>query len=207
MPFGPRQGFGWRINVNGDPMHQDGNFYMFLKQLLRRPHEVSALSPSSDKLARAMAQQVPDGAGAVAELGAGTGKITAALLRHGIAPPDLHLIELNTDFVAHLRNRFPDSHVHAAQAQALGELGLRDLRAVVSGLPLLLFSVAIQREILSAAFAALRPGGVFIQFTYGPQHPVVDRVMQELGLSVTRTARVWGNLPPARVYVYRRRPV
>ncbi|KMK67551.1 class I SAM-dependent methyltransferase [Puniceibacterium sp. IMCC21224] len=188
-------------------MREDGHFYVFLKQLLRRPQEISALTPSSEKLARAMAHEVPPGSGPVVELGPGTGKITEALLKQDIPAGDLHLIELNTDFVDHLRSRFPQTHVHAAAAQSLGNMGLNDLRAVVSGLPLLSFSTALQREILTAAFAALRPGGVFIQFTYGPQHPLAEEVLRELGLSVTRTARIWGNLPPARVYVYRRRPV
>ena len=60
----------------------------------------------------------------------------------------------------------------------------------------------LQRDILEAAFDCLRPGGVFVQFTYGPQAPVADSVALELGLQVRRGDFVLRNMPPATVYVY-----
>ena len=49
-----------------------------------------------------------------------------------------------------------------------------------------------------------RPGGRFIQFTYGPQPPVAESVQQALGLAVHRGDFVLRNVPPATVYVYER---
>jgi phospholipid N-methyltransferase len=61
---------------------------------------------------------------------------------------------------------------------------------------------ALQHDIVSAAFAVLRPGGVFVQYTYGWRSPLDKQVQQQLGLRCTRVGMVWRNLPPAQVYTY-----
>ena len=76
--------------------------------------------------------------------------------------------------------------------------------AIVSGLGLLSMPSSLQQDILSAAFACLREGGVFVQFTYGPSAPVRDDVAATLGLRVRRGEFVLRNMPPATVYVYER---
>ena len=185
-------------------MSRQSDLTTFLGQMVRRPHKVVALAPSSERLSQEMAAALPrKRSGAVIELGAGTGKITQALLNAGVAPKDLHAFELNREFVASLRARFPDVHVHHAPAQDLGALGLRKVRAVVSGLPLLSFPPRLQMSILRASYRAMGPEGVFIQFTYGPRPPVCKRVRQALGLHWRVSDKVWGNLPPARVYAFR----
>jgi phosphatidylethanolamine/phosphatidyl-N-methylethanolamine N-methyltransferase len=177
---------------------------LFLAQMLRRPHEVVALAPSSEDLARAMAAAIPMPAGRVAELGPGTGKLTRAILARGVAAADLTLFELNPEFCARLRDRFPGVAVLNAPAQALPDHCAPGLSAVVSGLPLLSMSDAVQQAIVGAAFDRLAPGGLFIQFTYGRNASVAPAVQRALGLVARRGARVWNNLPPARVWTYRR---
>ncbi len=177
---------------------------LFLGQLLRRPHEVVALAPSSEDLARAMAAQIPLPAGRVAEFGPGTGKLTRAILARGVAPADLTLFELNPDFCTRLRERFPGVSVVNAPAQSLPDRCKPGLSAVVSGLPLLSMSEATQQAIVGAAFDRLSPGGVYIQFTYGPASSVAEPVQRALRLQAERGPKVWNNLPPARVWIYRR---
>lgn len=58
---------------------------------------------------------------------------------------------------------------------------------------------------LRAAFACLREGGRFLQFTYGPQSPLAADVAEELGLEVERGEFLLLNVPPATVYVLSRR--
>lgn len=173
---------------------------LFLGQLLRRPHQVVALAPSSRSLCAEMAAGLDPGGGPVIELGAGTGNITQALLDRGLAPGNLHAIEMNPDFCDRLRNRFPGVNVHAMSAADVGTLPVDDVQAVVSGLPLLSMPVDLQRDILGGSFERLKPGGTFVQFTYGPKPPVARAVGEELGLEWRRSARVLWNLPPARVY-------
>lgn len=176
----------------------------FLGQLIRRPRQVSALAPSSEDLARAMAARIPRPSGRVAEFGPGTGKLTRAILDRGVAPGNLTLFELNPDFCARLRERFPGVTVVNAPAQDLAAHCAPGLVAVVSGLPLLSMSEELQHAIVAAAFSRLAPDGVFIQFTYGPQSSVAESVRRALGLRAERGVKVWNNLPPARVWTYRR---
>lgn len=177
---------------------------LFLRQLVLRPHEVVALAPSSSELAAAMASSLGPDTGRMAELGAGTGKITRALLARGVAPRDLTLFELNPDFVQHLREAFPGVTVLEAGAQTIGTACPAGLGAVVSGLPLLSMTEGLQRAIVGGAFAVMRPEGRLIQFTYGPRPPLAEAVRRDLGLVATRGPKVWGNLPPARVWHFHR---
>ncbi|MCU4654525.1 methyltransferase domain-containing protein [Roseibacterium sp. SDUM158016] len=177
---------------------------LFLGQLVRRPHQVVALAPSSRFLCAEMVAEIDPGAGPVIELGAGTGNITQAILGRGVAPENLHSIEMNPDFCDRLRARFPGLNVHKMSAGDVGELPVEKAQAVVSGLPLLSMPVALQRDILSGSFARLAPGGTYVQFTYGPKPPVTRAVREELGLDWRVSGKIWWNLPPARVYRFYR---
>lgn len=175
---------------------------IFLKQFLTNPIQIMALAPSSEKLANEMAAQLPSGLGPVVELGSGTGKITRALMANGVCEADLTLFEMSPSFCEHLRSRFPTADIRETSATEVGALPIRKARAVVSGLPLLSMPAPIQRAIVEGAFKILRPGGVFIQFTYGPNPPMRDAIARDLGLMYRRSRKVWGNLPPARVYTF-----
>lgn len=186
------------------PATRAAEFGMFSRQILRHPRQVSALAPSSPVLAAMMARQLPVMATRVAEFGAGLGSLTRAILAAGIAPHDLTLFEVNDTFCASLRAAFPGVAIVNGPAQRLAATEAGSLDAVVSGLPLLSMPANVQRDILAAAFHALAPDGVYIQFTYGLFAPLRTAVARDLGLTATRTARVWKNIPPATVYVYRR---
>jgi len=180
------------------------DFALFMGQLLRRPHQVVALAPSSRFLCAEMAARIDPSAGPVIELGAGTGTITQAILDRGVAPEHVHSIEMNPDFCDRLRDRFPRLNVHRMSAGEVGTLPVEGAQAVVSGLPLLSMPVALQRDILTGSFARLRPGGSYVQFTYGPKPPVARAVREELWLDWTVSGKIWWNMPPARVYRFTR---
>ncbi|MDG4648956.1 methyltransferase domain-containing protein [Roseibacterium sp. SDUM158017] len=177
---------------------------LFLGQLLRRPHQVVALAPSSRFLCAEMTAGIDPTAGPVIELGAGTGNITQAILDRGVRPAQLHSIEMNPDFCDRLRARFPGLNVHCMSAGDVGSLPVARAQAVVSGLPLLSMPPELQRAILGGGFARLRPGGTFVQFTYGPKPPVARPVREDLDLDWRVSGRIWWNLPPARVYRFHR---
>lgn len=177
---------------------------LFLRQLVRRPQQVVALSPSSAELARVMTGHLSAATGRVAELGAGTGTLTRAILARGVAAESLTLFELNPDFCQHLRTKFPGVTVLNHGAETLGNACEPGLGAVISGLPLLSMPNNVQLAILRPAFDRLRPGGRFVQFTYGPGPPVAQEVQHALSLGIDRGDKVWGNLPPARVFHFYR---
>jgi phosphatidylethanolamine/phosphatidyl-N-methylethanolamine N-methyltransferase len=183
-----------------------GELGLFLREVLRNPRRVSAAAPSSRALARAMTGHLGPATGRVAEFGPGTGVFTRAILDRGVAPRDLILFEVNPDFAAHLRRRFPGVTVVNDGAQTLPDHAA-DVAAVISGLPLLSFPEHLSRAIYGGAFAALAPGGTVTQFTYGPKAPLPAAIAADLGLVATGGPRVWWNLPPARVWTYGRAPV
>lgn len=176
---------------------------LFLGQLIRRPTEIRAIAPTASAAAREMARLVTPHMGAVAEIGAGTGTITRAILNRGLPPERLELYELNAAFCDRLRAAFPGVTVHNRPAQDMIDVGRRNLDAVISGVPTLAMPDEMQDAIVGAALWMLKPGAPFVQITYGTQPPLSERVREDLGLSFTRSRRIWRNLPPAQVYAFR----
>jgi len=177
----------------------------FLRALIARPKNIGAVAPSSRGLARAIARQIdPVQPGPVLELGPGTGVITAALLDRGITPERLTVIEYDADFAAAIAARFHGVHVIQGDAFDLNRtLGARHLDAfagIVSGIPLLNFPMTHRQAYMKALTGRLAPDAPLIQFSYGMHAPVVPPP----GFSVHCAALVWANLPPARVWVYRK---
>ncbi|MGH8191379.1 MAG: class I SAM-dependent methyltransferase [Rhodanobacteraceae bacterium] len=183
----------------------------FLRQWLRDPVKTASVTPSGRQLARLMVAQLPAGNPRVVEIGAGTGVFTRALLKHGVAPSRLLVVEINPQLADFLRQRYPAVPIVCADARHLdalldehGVFANGNLDAVVSGLGLLSMNSALRTAILRAAFAAMGDEGRFIQFTYGPSSPVRPREREALGLRVKRAGYALRNLPPASVYVYQR---
>ena len=178
----------------------------FIGRLITQPKTVGAIAPSSRALGRAMAAQIdPEVQGPVLELGPGTGVATAALIERGIAPERIVAVEYNQDFAALIASRYRGVHVISGDAFDLGKtFGSRfsaPFIGAVSGVPLLNFNVAQRQTFLNGVLARLKPGAPYVQFSYGVHCPVAPPA----GVSVTQAAYIFFNLPPARVWVYRRR--
>jgi phosphatidylethanolamine/phosphatidyl-N-methylethanolamine N-methyltransferase len=177
----------------------------FLRALIARPKNIGAVAPSSRALARAIARQIdPARPGPVLELGPGTGVITSALLEHGIAPERLTVIEYDSDFAAAIAARFHGVHVIQGDAfdlnRTLGARHIEPFAGIISGIPLLNFPMMRRQAYMEALTSRLAPGAPLIQFSYGMHAPVVPPP----NFSVVCAALVWANLPPARVWVYRK---
>ncbi|MEL6235658.1 MAG: hypothetical protein AAFR46_14735 [Pseudomonadota bacterium] len=179
-----------------------GHIGLFLAQLVLRPNRIVALAPSSTQLSRMMARDLGPETGSVIELGSGTGKITRAILDRGVPEERIAMFEINEAFTDLLAQSFPNAHLCKISAARCDEAPLEDVGATVSGLPLLSMPTQLQREIVGGAFRKMRPGGQFVQFTYGFRPPVDQAVREELGLRWTVSPKVWWNLPPARVYTF-----
>jgi len=177
----------------------------FLRNWLGNPLQVGAVAPSSQELCRLMASYVEaDRPGVIVELGPGTGAVTQAMLERGVADDRLVLIEYSPDFCTLLRARFPGVTVVNANAYALGEvmaaLGNPPVASVISGLPLVVKPLAERQALLADAIARMAPGAPFIQFSY----MLVPPVKGVVGTTISSTRWVLSNLPPARVWLYRR---
>ena len=167
---------------------------------------MGAVMPSGRVLARTMAQYVDiDSDAPVIELGPGTGAITNALIAHGVDQKRLVLVEYNPGFCALLRDRYPQATVVQGDAYALRDSLWNVLSApasaVVSGLPLVTKPMLTRLKLIRDAFVAMSPGSPFVQFTYSVAPPIPKSLP---GVSTEASERIWMNLPPARVWVYRK---
>lgn len=178
----------------------------FIRSWLEKPLVVGAVTPSGRVLARTMARYVdPELPGPVIELGPGTGPVTDALIEQGVAEDRLVLVEYSPTFCELLRRRFPRATVLQADAYDI-RLVLEDkLRqpgaAMLSGLPLFTKPLKTRLRLLRDAFGLLRLGAPFVQFTYAVVPPIPKALA---GVRTEASERIWMNLPPARVWVYRK---
>jgi len=178
----------------------------FIRSWLERPLSTGAVTPSGRLLARTMARYVdPEIPGPIIELGPGTGPVTEALIGEGIDPQRLVLVEFNPTFCQLLRKRFPEATVVQGDAyslrQALNGILQGPAAALVSGLPLVTKPMRMRLRLLREAFELLRPGAPFVQFTYAVVPPIPRKLA---GVRAEASERIWKNMPPARVWVYRK---
>ncbi len=176
---------------------------------LQNFRQICSLFPSSPFVGRAMSWAIAERpAEHVVELGAGTGAVTRQLISYGVAPGQLTLVEIDSHLGGHLRRSFADMDVIIAPAQDLAKLWRERngpaVGAVVSTMPMRLFGKKTIMSIMRSSLAVLEPGGVFVQFTYRQSSPVPERIYNALGLTAERYCRVWINLPPAGIWVYRK---
>lgn len=177
--------------------------WVFIREFLLAPTSVGAVLPSSSRLAKHLAAQVPlPSKGLVIELGAGTGVVTQALLEKGVNPAKLVVVERLPAFVQYLRARFPSIRVIQGDASLLGNLlppgALVDV--IISSLPLRALPSSDVAGIIGQWRRVLAPEGSAIQFTYDLRR----RRRQSIhGFAVHSSRIMWRNVPPARVLTLR----
>jgi phosphatidylethanolamine/phosphatidyl-N-methylethanolamine N-methyltransferase len=175
---------------------------LFFVRWLAAPLQVGSVMPSSNFLARAVANQIDLHSNqAVIELGGGTGSVTKALLETGINPERLVVIENDARLCVMLRQRFPQLSIVQGDASQLNELlkplGISSASSVVSSLPLLSLPKLMRDRIIGQSLRLLGGNGRFIQYTYGLRSPLAD-----FNLYGQVTARIWLNFPPASVWSF-----
>lgn len=148
----------------------------------------------------------PSVGGPILELGPGTGPVTQALIRQGIAQERLILVEYSADFCKLLRRRFPKATIIQGDAynlpQTLDGVLSEPVAAVVSSLPLVTKPMDVRLTLLADASAMMQDQAPFIQFTYALVPPIPAELPSH---SCQATKRIWRNMPPARVWVYKQR--
>jgi phosphatidylethanolamine/phosphatidyl-N-methylethanolamine N-methyltransferase len=185
---------------------QIGDEARFIRSWFDNPLMTGAVSPSGRALARQMALYVdPAIPGPVLEIGPGTGPVTEALIQRGVAEDRLVLLEFNPEFCRLLRSRFPKARVIEGDAYDLGQTlaGVFEepLAAIISSLPLFTRPEEQRLALLETAFRLMHPGMPFIQFTYATVSPMP---IKSGGFEAKVSPRIWLNLPPACVWVYRK---
>ena len=193
----------------GDIRRSVGKFQddaRFLKNWIDNPMKLGAVMPSSIFLARVMAAQVDLRVpGPVIEIGPGTGPVTKALIAHGVDEGRLILVEFNPEFCTMLRKRFPRATIIEGDAYRLDVTLAGRLHApaaaIVSSLPLTTRPVRERLDMIACAFGMMHADAPFIQFTYAVKSPIPVKPAR---LRAKVSDWVLRNVPPARVWTYRR---
>lgn len=153
-----------------------GAGWTFLKQFRDNFRTTGAIAPSSRYLAKAISSRIAGEPGTrrILEVGPGTGPFTDLLIK-SLAPGDqLVLVELNDEFVAHLRSRLDSDptwsccrgQVHLQHCSVLDMENLGPYHGIVCGLPFNNFEPELVESLLATLIEHLAPGGVFSFFEY-----------------------------------------
>ncbi|HWX51384.1 MAG TPA: methyltransferase domain-containing protein [Roseomonas sp.] len=184
------------------PRHP-ANAALFLRRWLANPLQMGSVIPSSPALCRRIAERVtraPDEY--VLELGAGTGVVSRAMLRHGVPPEKLVLVEIVPSMAAHLRETLPGVRVVRGDAFDLARAVPAEVRqrigTVICGIPLVLLPIERQRQFLDSV-QSVAAGRGFLLYSYCVTSPLPWR---KLRLQAKREAWTPWNFPPASVWRY-----
>jgi len=184
------------------------DWWLMMKAFFKQGKRIASFAPSS----RFMARKILDGIDwektkHIVELGAGTGPITAEMVKRAKPHTKLIVIELDPTLCSRLRDRFrdtPNVDVVLGDATKFGELlterGIPHVDHVLSGLPLPSFPPLARDAILETSARTLTPDGTFRQLTIMPliYYKLYRRYFEDV-----RFRFVPFNLPPGGVYVCR----
>ncbi len=196
---------------------------LFIQESFRTIRTTASIVPSSRFLAMAMLEQVDfRNARILVELGSGTGVMTQEILRRMTHDSHLFALEINANFVRHLRRTCPDRRLtvlHADASDLLNQLRMHKAdvaHAVISSLGLTNMSQEGRERIITDAQSCLASSGVLTQYQYlNPVQPLANlprlNVRPFQGRQFLRgyfpsvhVKRVLLNFPPAEVFTCRK---
>lgn len=176
---------------------------MFITQFWKEKRMVGAISASSRTLGEKMIESIDFTKDKVlVELGPGTGVFTEIFMERMPEDAVLFVFELNDRFYEQLKEKITDKRIHIIHDTAekvsdyLHQHGYDKADAILSSLPLAMFSKELRESVLSASKNALKPGGTYVQFQYSLQ------AKKELEKTFKKVKIRWTprNFPPAFVY-------
>jgi phospholipid N-methyltransferase len=181
----------WRDNV------------LFLTHFFRHPRMLGSIIPSSRFLIRQLLAPV-DWARArvIVEFGPGVGVITREVLKRMRPDATLIAIELNADFVDHLRATLDDARVVVIQGsatqveEALRQSGATRADYVISGIPFSTMPAEEREATLRKTREVLDPHGLFLVYQFSSS---VLGDLRRIFRKVTRRFEPF-NILPAHLY-------
>lgn len=180
---------------------------LFFKRVLANPLRVGYVVPSSPFLTRQTARRIDfSKPRVVVELGPGEGCHTRQIVKRMNADSRLILMELDEEFVAHLRKHFAnDPRVTVLHSDAqhlpetLSELGHTHCDYIVSGLPFLVIDEPVRNKILRNIANAMTEKSRFITYQ------VTDQLVNHDHLFELEDREYCPlNIPPINVFEFKK---
>ncbi len=161
--------------------HRGGDLLLFARNFFRHPRMLGSIVPSSRFLVRQLLEPINwNRARVIVEYGPGVGVITREVLRHMRPDACLIAIEMNPDFVGHLKATLTDARLRVVQGSAedVDEILRRDgfMRAdyIISGIPFSTIPKPVRARILQKTHDVLETGGAFLVYQFS------TRVLEDL---------------------------
>ena len=180
----------------------------FLKAFLRDRTTVGSVTPSSAGLSRAMTSLVEARkCHAIAELGAGTGPVTRALLDALPTDGRLWAFEIEPTLAAYLRATIHDPRLTVVEESAIelpriaADAGIAGFDGVISALLFSLLGPSLTLRILHVSRQVLQPNGAFVALQYHPWY--LPPYLRAIFGAFERRFYPW-NIPPAQMMRCRR---
>ena len=173
---------------------------VFLRRFMMAPRQVGSVIPSSPFLTKAMMSKIAwEDARCVAELGAGTGVFTRAIVRKLRKDGQVLVFEIDPAMKSMIETEHRGLDVYGDACglpQIMRDRHIRELDYVVSSLPFAVLPPRMTATIIDVVGECLRPGGKFIAYQYSKHmKPYFERRFESVKISF-----VLCNFPPAFVY-------
>ncbi|MFE0753243.1 hypothetical protein ACFW16_04775 [Inquilinus sp. NPDC058860] len=180
-----------------------------LRRSLSNAHPIGPAVRSDWALAGMMARQITTADAPVIVLGAGAVSFAHTIIRNGIPPAQVALVEHGSELSVTLQQRYPEARILWSNAAALGSaspFGRQQAGAIVSTLPLRHLPIGEALVTLNAAFGQIRDGGAFYQVTSAPCCPVQSDLLDRLRIEACRVDATDADDIPFTLYRLTRAP-
>jgi phospholipid N-methyltransferase len=180
----------------------------FFQQFLTHPMTVGSIIPTSSHTIKALLDHADwSNTRVIVEYGPGTGVFTRELLRRAHAEATVIAIDTNRDFIDYLGRKVRDPRligVHGSAADVkdvLAGLGLIEADIIVSGLPFSTLPPTVGDLIAAATASVMHPQSDFLVYQYSRLVcPLLERHFGDV-----TEQRVWRCIPPARLFIARKK--
>lgn len=176
---------------------------LFFKGFLKHPAMVGSVIPSSRTMVDHVLRPVDWASTRLfVEYGPGVGTFTQPILDRLGPDAELIAIDLNTDFIDHLRREFSDPRLKLVRGSAadvariIADFGHAKADYVLSGLPFSTLPDGVGDTIAAETAAVLKPGGTFLIYQFSAK--VADYIAPHFA-RIERGFE-WLNIPPMRLF-------
>lgn len=183
--------------------------YIFFKEFLKNPLKIGSIFPSSCFLEKRILEETRIASSkTIVELGSGTGSMTRSVLNAMAQHAKLLSIEINPHFY-NLVSSIKDDRLIAHMGNAcelkkiISRYELDSPEIVISGIPFSTMSYNAGSQILEAVSTILAPNGRLVAYQVSNRVASLCRPFLGPGQSVVEFL----NIPPVRVYQWRKRDV
>ena len=172
---------------------------LFIKKFVTEPRTIGSVAPSSPQLVDSMLQNADWGKiKAIAELGAGTGVMTRAIIGRRSKDSELLVFEIEEELREKLKEE-TGLEIYA-DARSLPEVmkarGIKKADLIVSSLPFTVLPREVTAAVMDGVTKSLAPDGSFVAFQYSlHMKGTFEKLFEKVEVRF-----VMMNIPPAFVY-------